>query len=97
MIYEEVITHLKRYMYHQSMSSEAQPEISAALNMAIKACEKQVPKRPIGLDYKPLIDSGWMYECPNCGCAVGENKYHTDITQEDNYCSQCGQILNWNI
>ena len=57
--------------------------------------QKQVPKKPKKLTYKLLIDEGWIYECPTCGCACGENKYHPDVTGDDLYCTQCGQKLDW--
>lgn len=43
-----------------------------ALKVAISALKKQIPKKPKKLTYKLLIDSGWEYECPNCGCKMDE-------------------------
>lgn len=43
-----------------------------AIKKAISALEKQIPKKPKKLTYKLLIDSGWEYECPNCGCKMDE-------------------------
>lgn len=56
---------------------------------------RDIPKKPKKLTYKLLLDDGWMYECPTCGCACGENKYHPEVTQDDVYCTQCGQKLDW--
>ena len=58
-----------------------------------EAKEKQNPKKVLPLTYKPLLESGWRYECPNCGCAVGENIYHMDVTKDYEYCSMCGQKI----
>ena len=59
-----------------------------ALDMAVDALEKQVPKRPIEDGYcdEPAV-------CPNCGGNV--------INQRDNdyqfqCCHYCGQKLDWN-
>lgn len=57
--------------------------------------ERDTPKKPIHLDYKPLTDFGWEFCCPSCRCAVGANKHAIDFTQEDEYCSNCGQKLLW--
>lgn len=70
-------------------------KITDALIMAVEALKKQVPMKPKKLTYKLLLDAGWIYECPNCGCACGENKYHLEVTQDDMYCTQCGQALDW--
>lgn len=65
-------------------------EGSIAYNMAIKALEKQIPKRAIST-YKG------NYKCPTC-----EN--YIDITDDDLYvyeieppkcCAECGQALDW--
>lgn len=56
-----------------------------------EAVEKQKSKKVLPLTYKPLLEIGWRYECPNCGCAVGENIYHMDVTKDYEYCSMCGQ------
>ena len=69
------------------------PKIKAAL-------EKQIPKMPKILTWKLLIDSGWKYGCPNCGCAVGINKnlgfaYEEYLEPNESYCCSCGQALDW--
>lgn len=66
-----------------------------ALRDAISALEKQIPKKPKKLTYKPLLDFGWRYECPNCKCACGENIYHEEITSDQIFCTQCGQAIDW--
>ena len=50
------------------------------LEMAIKALEKQIPK-------KPKIDNRYiMYICPYC------NDF---VKVSHNYCQNCGQKLDW--
>lgn len=78
----------------KSISKEALIECREVIH---KALEKQIPKKPKKLTYKLLIDSGWEYECPNCGLAIGKNKY-TDyeyIEEYEEYCQNCGQALDW--
>ena len=70
-------------------------KITEALEMAVKALEKQVPKKPTKLGSKLLIGAGWTYKCPTCCSVCGENKYHPEVTQDDMYCTQCGQALDW--
>ena len=64
--------------------------VNQALEMAIKALEKQIPKQAISI-YKE------NYKCPTC-----EN--YIDITDDDLYvyeieppkcCDECGQALDW--
>jgi rubrerythrin len=57
--------------------------------------EKQFPKKPNEMTYRPLRDIGWKYGCPSCKCAVGINNNAIDYTQEDEYCPSCGQRLEW--
>lgn len=62
---------------------------------AIEALKKQIPKKPKEMKYELLIEYGWKYACPTCGCACGENMYHYDVTKDDMFCTQCGQLLDW--
>lgn len=71
-----------------------------AMKQCKEALEKQMPKKPKKLTYKLLIDSGWKYECPNCGCAIGVNKnlmfaYGEYLEPYENNCCSCGQALDW--
>ena len=63
-----------------------------ALEMAIKALEKQIPKNPTydGDGYAPdgmFIWDEWI--CPCCG-----RRYEVDYDDYD-YCPDCGQKLDW--
>ena len=88
---EELIQRLKEpdYKYYGCELSRGEAEL------AISALEKQIPKKPKKLTYKPLLDFGWRYECPNCKCACGENIYHEAVTSDQIFCTQCGQALDW--
>lgn len=59
--------------------------ITEALDMAIEALEKQIPKKPL---YENKLDDCVVYSCPVC-------KDETMILNGDNYCTMCGQKLNW--
>ena len=70
------------------------------VKIVIEALEKQIPKKPKTLTYGLLIDYGWKYECPNCGCAIGVNKnlmfaYGEYLEPYENNCCSCGQALDW--
>ena len=70
-------------------------KVTEALEMAVKVLEKQVPKKPTKLKSELLIRAGWTYKCPTCGSICGENKLHLEVTQNECYCPQCGQALDW--
>ena len=53
-----------------------------ALEVAVKALEKQIPKKVSVLEMPYIV----IYSCPNC--------YNQHIGME-NYCSYCGQALDW--
>ena len=54
---------------------------NVAIEMAIKALKKQIPKKPTKDKYVPELDF-----CPKCG---------TEVTN-CNYCPHCGQKIDWN-
>lgn len=66
------------------------------MNIAIKALEKQIPKKPItetvnrGISVSGEYDIDFNYLCPNCNTVVGD--YETnDVFYE--FCPDCGQAL----
>ena len=72
-------------------------ERRCAYQLAIKALEKQIPKKVKKTNYKPFLKDGWKHECPTCGSAVGINSNAYDYTQEDEYCASCCQKLDWTV
>lgn len=58
--------------------------------VAIKALEKQIPKKPLFWENKyyfsPSPNDDWGYECPCCG--------NQDIDYPEHHC-ECGQKLYW--
>lgn len=64
-----------------------------AIEMAINALEKQIPKKPTPIDYEKYMDTvknalflKGAYWCPNCN----------HVVKCGTYCSDCGQKLDWN-
>lgn len=90
---KEVIENIKRLK--AEIEWEYSLEYQVLLDTAIEVLEKQIPKKPKNLTWELLLEAGWVYGCPSCGCAVGKNKYHSAVTQEDEYCPTCGQKLEW--
>ena len=65
-------------------------KITEALDMAIEALEKQIPKRPLIYEerwyFSPTPNDDWGYECPCCG--------NQEIDYPEHHCT-CGQALDW--
>ena len=81
---------IQRIQTHSEILIKKQPlavYTTEALNMAVKALEKQMPKKPI-LD--AIFPSGieW-YFCPACN--------HNGIEKTGTYCHSCGQALDWSV
>lgn len=56
-----------------------------AIDMAIEALEKQIPKKPIKSDREIRYCEVW--ECPNCGF-----EWSSRVVD---YCYKCGQRIDW--
>lgn len=76
---------LEQLKYHEYWTTYSwQDEVC---EIAIKALEKQIPKKPIPQD-RQHIRYSMNYTCPSCGkCFSG-----TGIAD---YCYHCGQALDW--
>ena len=58
-----------------------------AMNLAIKALEKQIPKKPLHMHKN--------YYCPICkedGWMLWDDAVPNDM---DKYCGKCGQAIDW--
>lgn len=65
-----------------------------ALEVAIQALEKQIPKKPRKTDsYRGVLKKVYAYVCPTCGNARLE-KYMNE-RQNTVFCWDCGQKLDW--
>lgn len=69
-----------------------------ALDMAIQALEKQIPKKPMRIERSAM---GWEYKdyyCP-CGRFIGPEPHIKSILEKGEvpvkYCDDCGQKLDW--
>ena len=74
MTYEEAISRIVNY-------DEIRSRIEA-LNMVVKALEKQIPQKP--LEENRYYGNG---KCPRCNAVF--------LDKSTNYCGNCGQALDW--
>jgi hypothetical protein len=79
---EEAITGLK---YLKSIHQNSQLACEA-LNVAIKALEKQIPKKLIHITRNEHCEKVIGYGCPTC---------KADVSGSGFYCWKCGQALDW--
>ena len=60
-----------------------------AIDVAIKALEKQIPKKP------PVVNRPSIFikvpVCPNCSTS----EHYQPLYGKTKYCSNCGQKLDW--
>lgn len=70
-----------------------------AIDMAIQALEKQIPKKP-----NKEISSSWgtqkeVHTCPVCDCYLTEVYFiapkESKIKEKITYCEACGQAIDW--
>ena len=75
--------------YASAFNSDNSP-LTKALDMAIEALEKQIPKKP-DLEGDGYADGYLVYDtwiCPNCG-----KHYEVDYEEYD-WCPNCGQHID---
>ena len=86
---KEAILRIKDHMeIHFAKEYPRAIKITEALEMAIKALEKQTPIKPKLKSYY-FVEHGEYY-CPICNKFLGF--YHN---KHEAYCPDCGQALNW--
>ena len=86
---EEVIEYLSEQYVTMSMcfTLDECRKHNKALSMAIKALEKQIPKKPLHMHKN--------YYCPICkedGWILWDDAVPNDM---DEYCGKCGQAIDW--
>ena len=63
--------------------------LQESIDMAIKALEKQIPKKP------PVVNRPSIFVkvpvCPNCSTS----EHYQPLYEKTKYCSNCGQKLDW--
>lgn len=64
---------------------ECGKELCTAVDIAIEALEKQIPKKPIKSDREIRYCEVW--ECPSCGF-----EWSSRVVD---FCYKCGQRINW--
>lgn len=69
------------------------PNLKGVYEIAVKALEKQIPKKPVEYEDK-------YYGCPNCNNPLLHKwrKYNTELEDKNNglpYCLNCGQSIDW--
>ena len=70
-----------------------------ALDMAISALEKQIPKKPKHIDKNATFDGNWKMVCPACGRVLVERittpeESYPRIYNHSPHCI-CGQAIDW--
>ena len=87
----EAIKETRFNMSTIGLSDKAAKRVVEAIDMAINALEKQIPK-------KVKIEQ-WIYT--KCDCGYEFSKHHGDgyysipLENKTKYCPNCGQKLNW--
>ena len=84
----EAIKILQRDLQIQ-LENKALPDGIEAIQIAIQALEKQIPKK-VQLRHIRKFDGFYDGECPTCGNSVSR-----DCDGTDNFCPDCGQKLDW--
>ena len=76
------------------LENKALPDGIEAIQIAIQALEKQIPKKPRKTDsYRGVLKRVYAYVCPTCGNVCLE-KYINE-RQNTMFCWNCGQKLDW--
>jgi len=74
-------------------------QLREAVDKAISALEKQIPKKPIRIDKNKEFDGNWKKVCPWCGRILIERittseKSYPRLYNYSGYC-WCGQAIDW--
>lgn len=83
---KEAIKILERLQEPEAWEPQISEDAYTALEMAIKAMEKQIPMKMPGTytDYK----------CAVCGRRIRSGKGSSSFGR-DNFCQRCGQAVDW--
>ena len=97
---KEAIECIKKFgLYHAIEDLPHSIRTVEAFEMAIKALEKQIPKKPIRIDKNEKFDGNCKWVCPSCRKTLVERI----TTSEESYPIQyntfvycwCGQKIDW--
>lgn len=84
---EEAIRKLCVYSSTNGSGQCTSAEHLEAKKIALKAIERQMPK-------KAEHEDGVWSICPNCGGSVCNDTEHA-VNKEVSYCEHCGQAIDW--
>ena len=87
MTYEEAIKNINALNAVCGQKGLYDAEFESALELAILALEKQIPKKPLHMHKN--------YYCPICkedGWMLWDDAIPNDM---DEYCGKCGQAIDW--
>ena len=87
MIYEDAIKNINALNAVCGQKGLYDAEFESALELAILALEKQIPKKPLHMHKN--------YYCPICkedGWMLWDDAIPNDM---DKYCGKCGQAIDW--
>lgn len=91
---KEIYINIINYLNNKCNTTSGYVMLQESIDMAIKALEKQIPKRPRKTDsYRGMLIRVYAYACPTCGNACLE-KYMNE-RQNTMFCWNCGQKLDW--
>ena len=95
----EAIKRIKEHIaIHKYRESHA-IHIVEALEMAISALEKQIPKKPKHIDKNKEFDGNWKKVCPTCLSMLIERITTSEVSDVIVYNRTphcwCGQAIDW--
>ncbi len=83
----ETLKDMRSYFNDRSYRQYSMP----AIDTAISALEKQIPKKPLEQRYVNYeIENELIGHCPAC-------KLRWDVAYWQRHCSNCGQKLDWGV
>ena len=89
---KKIIEEALRILDELSNCVKESSPLGQALEAALVALEKQIPKKPTyeGDGYAPDGSFVWdVWLCPHCN-----NRYEVDYDEYD-FCPNCGQAIDW--
>lgn len=68
----------------QDIPRETHPDLTEAMDMALSALGRRIPREPVG-DFVKMFNR-FAYKCPACGTMIASGVL---------FCHECGQALLW--
>lgn len=84
---EEAIKMLERIQDPEPYEPQINVAAYEAIDMAIDALKKQIPRKPIGEHYAHM-------RCPSCNHRIPSGQ-GSSSRRRDNWCNYCGQKIDW--